>query len=263
MKTYLPKFAIKKYSTYVAMTVIFVHNYVLDKDLNCTCDAEGSCNSYMCLPFFILFALQLWTDELFKRVWKYSCRSPICCNFFVFFCIHFMKAVCIGLLWVVFVFIDGDWFVCCWNTYKEHPQLGCKDKKNITAEEQVLIAKLKNKSMIIGLGILLAGFLVVSLVLPLGWKKCCEKNKKCSSCCDRKLLYDQMILEEEENVLTEMIRKAAKDKLSEEIQKTLNSERWGESFDVADHLITSRTLPGRREDISMENRQPEGGPPNG
>lgn len=55
-----------------------------------------------------------------------------------------------------------------------------------------------------------------------------------------------MILEEEENVLTEMIRKAAKDKLTEEMQKKLNSESWGECFDVAEELIKKTTPPGHK-----------------
>lgn len=139
------------------MIVIFVHNYVLDEDLNCTCDADiTTCSFYLVLPFLILFSLQLWTDEPFKRVWKYTCPTCTCCccfckcrcKLFLVLCLQIMKAVCIGLLWVLSVFIDGDWFVCCCNTYKEHPQLGCKDKENITAEERVLIAKLKNKSMV-------------------------------------------------------------------------------------------------------------------
>lgn len=50
-----------------------------------------------------------------------------------------------------------------------------------------------------------------------------------------------MILEEEENVLTEMIRKAAKDKLTEEMQKKLGSGQWGECFDVAEKLIENKT----------------------
>lgn len=94
---------------------------------------------------------------------------------------------------------------------------------------------------LIGLGALLVGFVFVTFVLPLGWKKCCEERENCPSCCDRKLLYDQMILEEEENVLTEMIRKAAKDKLTEEMQKKLGSGTWGECFDVAEKLIENKT----------------------
>lgn len=99
---------------------------------------------------------------------------------------------------------------------------------------------------LIGLGALLVGFVFVTFVLPLGWKKCCEKTENCPSCCDRKLLYDQMILEEEENVLTEMIRKAAKDKLTEEMQKKLGSGTWGECFDVAEKLIENKTPPGQK-----------------
>lgn len=99
---------------------------------------------------------------------------------------------------------------------------------------------------LIGLGALLVGFVFVTFVLPLGWKKCCEERENCPSCCDRKLLYDQMILEEEENVLTDMIRKAAKDKLTEEMQKKLGSGTWGECFDVAEKLIENETPPGQK-----------------
>ncbi|XP_013127231.1 uncharacterized protein LOC102081577 isoform X2 [Oreochromis niloticus] len=67
-----------------------------------------------------------------------------------------------------------------------------------------------------------------------------------------------MILEEEENVLTEMIRKAAKDKLTEEMQKKLNSKRWGECFDVAEDLIKKTTPPGHKESIALEIKGPEG-----
>lgn len=114
------------------------------------------------------------------------------------------------------------------------------------SEYEFKISSLLLLLQLIGLGALLVGFVVVTFVLPLGWKKSCEKNKNCPSCCDRKLLYDQMILEEEENVLTEMIRKAAKDKLTEEMQKKLDSERWGECFDVAEHLIKNKTPPGHK-----------------
>lgn len=55
-----------------------------------------------------------------------------------------------------------------------------------------------------------------------------------------------MILEEEENVLTDMIRKAAKDKLTEEMQKKLGSGTWGECFDVAEKLIENETPPGQK-----------------
>lgn len=99
---------------------------------------------------------------------------------------------------------------------------------------------------LIGLGALLVGFVFVTFVLPLGWKKCCEERENCPSCCDRKLLYDQMILEEEENVLTEMIRKAAKDKLTEEMQKKLGSGTLGECFDVAEKLIENKTPPEQK-----------------
>lgn len=116
----------------------------------------------------------------------------------------------------------------------------------VISEYEFKISSLLLLLQLIGLGILSVGFLVVSILLPLGWKKCCEKRENCPSCCDRKLLYDQMILEEEENVLKEMIRKAAKDKLTEEMQKKLDSERWGECFDVAEKLIENKTPPGQK-----------------
>lgn len=61
-----------------------------------------------------------------------------------------IKAAFFGLLWVVAVLIDGDWYVCCHNNKSDkYPDLACKDKeKNITLEERKVIAELKSRSLV-------------------------------------------------------------------------------------------------------------------
>ncbi|CAK6984367.1 unnamed protein product, partial [Scomber scombrus] len=57
------------------------------------------------------------------------------------------------------------------------------------------------------------------------------------------MFYDELILEEEENVLTELLRKAAKEKLTEEMTAKINGTKWEECFDVAEDLIKDDNTP--------------------
>lgn len=161
MKDFFSKFPPKQLSTFVAFIVIFVYNGVLDRDLECSCDPQlDYCREYMALPFCILFVLQLWKNKTFQRVCQYTCRcrKNCCdikdikkqCRFLMVVLYTVIKAGFFGLLWVVAVLIDGDWYVCCWN-YKsdKYPDLACKDKeKNITLEERKVIAELKGLSLV-------------------------------------------------------------------------------------------------------------------
>lgn len=144
MKNIWSKFPLKQLSTYVAIIVIFIHNNVLDKDLQCSCKKPTrDCVFYMTLPFFIVFVLQLWTDRTFQRTWTYTCK------FFWVLLYHIIKAAFIGLLWVVSVLIDGHWYVCCQNDQSyEQKYLACKAKNEITAVEQQIITELKNESWV-------------------------------------------------------------------------------------------------------------------
>lgn len=57
------------------------------------------------------------------------------------------------------------------------------------------------------------------------------------------MLYDELIMEEEENVLTGILREAAKEKLNQEIRAkiTHENERWEKCFDVAEEVIKDAT----------------------
>lgn len=59
----------------------------------------------------------------------------------------------------------------------------------------------------------------------------------------RKELYKQLILEEEENVLKEILRKSAKEKLTERVKDKIRGEHWEACFDVAEELIKASTQP--------------------
>uniref|UniRef100_A0A3Q0TDQ3 Uncharacterized protein n=1 Tax=Amphilophus citrinellus TaxID=61819 RepID=A0A3Q0TDQ3_AMPCI len=157
MKNFLQDVSFRRYSTFVALIVIFVHKYVLDRNMQCTCTDEDviSCSLYLGIPFFILFLLQLWTDEKFTRLCKYSCGclcGPECeCNPKTRFCMvllyHIMKAFCIGLLWILAVLFDGDWYVCCVEAYSgSHFGLACKTEKR--HKDRELTARLTNVSMV-------------------------------------------------------------------------------------------------------------------
>lgn len=159
MNSVFSKFPFKELSTYVIVIGIFVYNVVLERDLECSCDRQQDyCQTYMVLPSFILFVLQIWMDKTFQRAWKYicactcvqCCRSENKCKYILVLLYRIIKAAVISLLWVVSVLIDGDWYVCCHNSESEqHPDLACKDKnKNITAEEQKIIAGLKGFSSV-------------------------------------------------------------------------------------------------------------------
>lgn len=168
-KDYLLNFPPAKLGICATIIVIFTYNILLDKHGNCTCKQQTTeCNLYMCLPLLIIFVLILWMDKKFQRAWKHVCTcrcqkkeseptsqlveptgQKCCRSIFLWVLIrHFIKAVLVGLLWVVSVLIDGDWFVCCKNNYPNQTQLACKDDKSIEAEERTIIAELKNKSKV-------------------------------------------------------------------------------------------------------------------
>lgn len=155
MKEFLKNFPFDKVSIFVATVVSFTHNVLLDRNVACTCDYQiRDCIIYMALPSFIIFVLILWTDKTFQRVGRYTCGmcsrpccSAKCCGFCGVLLCHIVKAALVGLLWVVSVLIDGDWWVCCKNDVYDY-DLACKDKTKITTEEQKHINDLKNRSRV-------------------------------------------------------------------------------------------------------------------
>ncbi|XP_042347836.1 uncharacterized protein LOC121947030 [Plectropomus leopardus] len=261
-KSIFPSFALKKLGTFVAIIVIFVHSVVLDHDLTCNCeDKDRDCNVFMAVPFFILFVAQLWTDKTYLRAWKQTCKrefSYSCVGSFCNFLYHVIKAAFVGLAWVISVLIDGDWFICC----KNNDKLACKAKTNLTAEDQTTIAELKNESMIIGMSLLLV-LLVVAFLSSVCQQCCCNSCENCR-CCNKDILYYQVILDEEENVLKDILTESAKDKLSDAFMAKINDGKWEKCLNVAEDVIKTFAEPTlsekqRKEWQEKKNTSNEGG----
>lgn len=159
MKGWLEHFPFEKFNIFVITIVSLTYNVLLERDVLCSCkDERKDCLLYMFLPVGIIFFVMMWTDKTFLRVCRFNCTCQICggnsgrnatqsyfCG--LLFCCIF-KALLVGLLWIISVLIDGDWYVCCWNDGSEQQsQLACKDT-NITAEEKKIIIQLKNTSRV-------------------------------------------------------------------------------------------------------------------
>lgn len=78
-----------------------------------------------------------------------------------------------------------------------------------------------------------------ALLSTLGWRR--------PSSHDRKTLYYQLILEQEENVLKEILRQSAREKLTAEMKGKIHEEQWERCFDVAEELIKASTIPSISE----------------
>lgn len=74
-----------------------------------------------------------------------------------------------------------------------------------------------------------------ALLSTLSWKR--------PSRDDRRNLYYQLILEQEENTLKEILRQSARDKLAAEMKGKIREEQWEQCFDVAEELIKASAVP--------------------
>ncbi|XP_038579533.1 uncharacterized protein LOC119906090 [Micropterus salmoides] len=284
MDNVLTKLVSGRLSTYAAIILMFTYSLLLDRDFECTCKQQDlDCYVYLFLPVVIIFLLILSTDRPFQAVCKFVCSCPFgccgsceCCSCshreatgFRFCCQPYMirlccssickllKAALFGLLWVAFVLVDGDWYVCCKsNQSEQEKQVACKNKRNLTDNDQVIIAELINESRVIG-GFSLFGILLLTFITPLfGRSTCCRK----SSHCNRKVLYAKMLLEEEGKVLKEMLRESAKEDLTNKFKDKIHRKQWEECFDVVEDLIKSaeepQTTETQGEDQEPTERQP-------
>ncbi|CAK6980120.1 uncharacterized protein LOC122981723 isoform X2, partial [Scomber scombrus] len=101
-----------------------------------------------------------------------------------------LQGFLVGLLWIVSVLIDGEWWVCCMNDQSEQQlQLACKDKRDIKPEEEAIIAELKNDSRMQGLGLFICIILLASLTSLVTSLKC-SKDKQCCTVLDRIAQYE-------------------------------------------------------------------------
>ncbi|KAK2850910.1 hypothetical protein Q5P01_007186 [Channa striata] len=231
----------KNFCIYFAVVVIIL---VLGRDLTCTCKPQGfDCTSHVVLPFVIVFLFVLWTDRTFQRVCRHLCssesggRNRVHVSGFLGSSIRrIVQAAFISLLWVVFVFLEGSWFVCCMNDQsQQQAHLACKSEGSLTYDELIILAELKNSSRIIGTFLLFCIIGIPALLSSFGWRK--------PSSGDRKNLYHQLILEQEENVLKEILRQSARERLAAEMQDKIRGDQWEQCFDVAEELIKASTAP--------------------
>lgn len=90
-----------------------------------------------------------------------------------------------------------------------------------------------------GLFLLLGIISLAAFTSLCSWRKCCKEKSKCNT----KTEFYKLILEEEKNVLDEILRNSAKQKLSQKVNERLNSEQWERCFHAAAELIESSTSP--------------------
>ncbi|XP_033980030.1 uncharacterized protein LOC117477463 isoform X2 [Trematomus bernacchii] len=262
MESLMEKIATGKMSAYAVIIFIFTYNILLDRDFACTCKPQVlTCNLYMSLPPFIILFLILLADSSFQSVCKYHSSHCKClCGLCWFYVQHILRAFLVGLLWVAFLFLDGDWYVCCLNDGSEQQaKLACVDKRNITVNDKVLKSELKNKSRAIGGGILF-GIVLVAFVLPLCVRWTCW-GKKTEFFFNKRFLYNKLIIIEEGNVLKEVLRESTKEKLTEGIQSNIHAQQWEECFKVARGLIVDDPpeVPGGSTDQREQGGEVQGG----
>lgn len=157
MKDFLANFPFKKISIFVIIIWSFTYNILLDKVVGCTCkDVDSDCWVYLLLPACIIFVLILCIDKKLRKACRYSCACTRSCSgkgcrtqLCGVLVSHTLKAICVGLLWMVSVLIDGDWYVCCKvGRSDQQAKIACKDRTNITSEEKEIITEEKNISRV-------------------------------------------------------------------------------------------------------------------
>ena len=121
--------------TFVIIVLFLFFQILFKFDFVCPCAPNYFwhvffCILYMVLPAFIFFFISILMDK--KRVKVCGCTrgKPSESDRFDWkeFCPVFLRASCMGLLWVVIALIDGDWFVCLMthSNGTAEEQLACK-----------------------------------------------------------------------------------------------------------------------------------------
>ncbi|MEQ2184649.1 hypothetical protein GOODEAATRI_010191 [Goodea atripinnis] len=235
-----------KLQTYMAIVVIFTYGILLRRDFECTCKPQHyDCIIYAVLPALIVIVLMLWSNRLFQRFCSY------CCMFKGFLFCQILKSALVGLFWFAFLFIDGNWFACCFNNLSEQQvHLPCKDPGRRTDEEREIIAEMKSTSKVIGCWLLFIIIFSGAMMSWIRWK--CDGRCNCSiqTVQYEETLYYKLVLEEEERVLKDNLRESINIKLTAEIKKKYENN-WKECFNVANELLknelsqTDSNLQGR------------------
>ncbi|XP_010751969.3 uncharacterized protein LOC104937443 [Larimichthys crocea] len=217
---------------------VLVFSYqALETEFPCSCKPQpGYCCAYMILPCLIITILMLSTDLPFQRAWNYTSSKGSC----HFGCVLFrraVKALCVGLLWVASVLIDGEWFVCCYNqNNKQVADLQCKSKTDITPGDTpvVTIAEMKMNSRLIGMSVLF-GITFIGAILLSTWPICADSC--CLACCKRDIEVHELILEAGEDIVSKTMKEEQQSKLSANVKKYINQGKWVNCLDVVEEFI--------------------------
>ncbi|CAB1322420.1 unnamed protein product [Coregonus sp. 'balchen'] len=170
----------KTASFYVTTIALFIYHVVFDENLKCLCKngvkpevTYDHCTFYMVLPALILFLLTLWMDGQFQRILRITCRCRCRCNLWGRLLAILIKAAAIGLLWVVSVLLDGDWYVCI-----QRATLPCQNNADTTPYQEELEKQLethfKRESMVYGLSLVLVLLFATSILTAIPWRDICS-----------------------------------------------------------------------------------------
>ncbi|CAB1322413.1 unnamed protein product [Coregonus sp. 'balchen'] len=163
---------------YVTTIALFIYHVVFDENLKCLCKngvkpevTYDHCHIYMVLPALILFLLTLWMDGQFQRILRMTFRCR--CNLWGRMLAILIKAAAIGLLWVVSVLLDGDWYVCY-----QRAMLPCRNNTdNTTYQEELdkqLETRFKGDSVVYGLVLVLFLLFATSILTAIPWTEICS-----------------------------------------------------------------------------------------
>ncbi|XP_041760140.1 protein FAM47B-like [Coregonus clupeaformis] len=218
----------------------------------------------MVLPFLILLLLTLWMDGQFQRVLRMTCRCK--CNLWGILLAILIKAVTIGLMWVVSVLLDGDWYVCYQRT-----ELPCKNNTDDTPYqeelEKQLESRFKRESVVYGLVLVLVLLFVTSILTAIPWRDICSilcSKCKCMTDCKIKpyhrALFEENIREQTEILIEKVFKTTAKECVvlkSRKLLQTFSTAVLSDTTTQGGGGASSSSTHPEEEDSSSSNTHPE------
>ncbi|KAM9751149.1 uncharacterized protein ACNS7B_008058 [Menidia menidia] len=221
---------------YAAVLGIFL---LLGGSLECSCRPQQlGCYLHLLLPAAAAALLLLATDRCFQRLVRHllSADRRHAGSFLRSCGGRVLRAAGVGLLWLVCVLVDGDWYVCCMNDHSEQQEkLACTSAGWLSDEERAVLAELRDTSWNIGCFLLFGIVCLLFLMSLFSWKS--------PSRAERQHLFHQQLLEQEELALRETLGKLARQRLAEEFQLQMGGGRWEQCFDVAERLVKAAVQP--------------------
>nr|XP_046204729.1 uncharacterized protein LOC124035308 [Oncorhynchus gorbuscha]XP_046207430.1 uncharacterized protein LOC124036650 [Oncorhynchus gorbuscha] len=202
----------KSGSFYMTFFALFLYHIMFDDHLKCSCEdgvktvvTPQHCIYYMVFPAVILIFLTLWMDREFQRVLRMTCRCR--CDLCGRLLGLLIKAVSKGLLWVVCVLFDGDWYMCY-----QRPTYPCRYNPDKTPFQEDLDKQtdIKVFSMVYGSGLVL--FLLVgnSILTAVPWRDICCRSCKGVRPYHREL-FEENIWEETEILIEKDLKRTAQE----------------------------------------------------